>query len=99
MQLEKPKLLWRFRSLDGHLRAVMGMVVQDQPCENVICQLLAIRASVDALLSFVIGQQVQSSLNGLARETCQENRVAEINRLLSLYKLSRRQSLSEAREL
>lgn len=99
MQLEKPKLIWRFRSVEGHLQAVIGMVEQDQPCEQVICQLLAIRGSVDALLSFLIGQQVQRSLDVLACETCPEHRIAEINRLLSLYQLSSRHALLEVREL
>jgi len=91
MQLEKTQLLWRFRSVEGHLRAVIGMVEQDQPNEQVVYQLLAIRGSVDRLLELLIRQRVERCLDALIHETCPERQALEINHLVNLYQYSRKQ--------
>ena len=48
MQPEEQKLIVRLRSAEGHLRAIIGMIETGQPCEDVICQLIAVQAALRA---------------------------------------------------
>lgn len=87
MQREKAQTLWRLRCVEGHLQAVIAMIEQDQPDEQVLCQILAIRGAVDSIFSLLIEQQVECSLDTLGRITCPELQAQEIGRLVSLYKI------------
>jgi DNA-binding FrmR family transcriptional regulator len=87
MQPEKSQILWRLQCIEGHLQAVIGMIEQDQPIDQVVCQLLAIRGSAESLLSLLIEQQVQYSLDTLGSITCPELQAQEIRRLVSLYQI------------
>lgn len=87
MQLEKSQLLWRLQSVEDHLHNVIVMVEQDQPCEQVIYQILAIRSSVESLLELLIRQRVNHCLDILMHENCPERQALEISHLAHLYRI------------
>ena len=88
MQPEEQKLIVRLRSAEGNLRAIIGMIETGQPCEDVICQLIAVQAALRATGLAVLKRQLQASAAVIQSNPCPETRCAELEQLLTLCRLS-----------
>jgi DNA-binding FrmR family transcriptional regulator len=77
-------VIWRLKTAAGHLHAIQELVEAGRPCEEVVHQLRAVKASLRAvetrLLTCQIKQSVEIILNGRA-----EARAVELARLYRLY--------------
>ena len=87
MQPEEQKLVMRLRSAQGHLRAIIGMIENGQPCEDVIYQLIAVQTALRATGLAVLRRQLQASAAVIKSDPCPEIRCAELEQLLALYAL------------
>lgn len=56
----------RLARIEGHVRAVKGMVEQGRACPDVLIQLAAIRAAVEQTSKVVLSDHVESCLRGAA---------------------------------
>lgn len=89
MQADDNKdVLFRLHSASGHLNAVVQMVEEDQPCEEIMHQLLAVQAAIKATGHYLVKKQFEHSANILLTSDCEETRSSESVRLLNLYKLT-----------
>lgn len=66
-QLDKA-LRDRLRRADGQLRGVAGMLGEGRPCEEVVTQLLAVRAAVDRVAAEIVLAHVDECLATLPPE-------------------------------
>ncbi|MGQ9584841.1 MAG: metal-sensitive transcriptional regulator [Anaerolineae bacterium] len=57
-------LLVRLRRLEGQIRGVQRMVAEGRPCDDIVTQLLAVRAAVDQVGLLLLSQQVERCLQG-----------------------------------
>ena len=55
-------LLVRLRRLEGQVRGVQRMVAEGRPCDDIVTQLLAVRAAVDRVGLLLLGHQVENCL-------------------------------------
>ncbi len=90
---EHRAILGRLKSAAGHLRAVIGMVEVGEPCDAVLHQLGAVQAALASAGSAIIDCQVESSAEIILRNPSTEVRVAELERLVTLYGLLTRHSV------
>ena len=88
-------ILNRLKSADGHLRAVIGMLETGVPCEEVLHQLGAVEAALDAAGRALRFCQFQESLERIRHGVSAEARLAELRRLATLYGLEASLHVSE----
>lgn len=82
----------RLRAAEGHLHAVLGMVEAGAPCEEVLHQLGAVEAALCAAGRALRYGQFRQSLEIIQHGTSADARLAELERLATLYGLRFRQS-------
>ncbi len=56
----------RLSRIEGHVRAVKGMVEKGRPCPDVLIQLAAVRAALEQVSKVVLADHVESCLRGAA---------------------------------
>ncbi len=59
-------VLDRLSRIEGHVRAVKGMVEKGRACPDVLIQLAAIRAALEQTSKVVLADHVESCLRGAA---------------------------------
>lgn len=59
---EERELLVRLRRLEGQIRGIQRMVADGRPCEEVVTQILAVRAAVDRVGLLLLSRQVEACL-------------------------------------
>lgn len=56
----------RLSRIEGHVRAVKGMVEEGRACPDVLIQLAAIRSAVEQVSRVILSDHVESCLRGAA---------------------------------
>ncbi|KPV44792.1 metal-sensitive transcriptional regulator [Alicyclobacillus ferrooxydans] len=52
----------RLRRIEGQIRGVLGMMEDQKECKDVVNQLSAIRAAVDRVILYVIGNNMEKCI-------------------------------------
>lgn len=52
----------RLRRVEGQVRGVINMMEQDKTCKDVVTQLSAIRAAVDRVIMYVVGENMEQCI-------------------------------------
>jgi DNA-binding FrmR family transcriptional regulator len=86
------EIVQRLRCAVGHLTAVIEMTEKGRPCEQVLHQLNAVQAALDAAGTKLIMCQVENSQAILRESPSVKRRIAEIKRLQSLYTIFKKYS-------
>jgi DNA-binding FrmR family transcriptional regulator len=92
---ERLAILNRLRSSQGHLRAVIRMVEEDRPCEQILHQLDAIQAALSATRRVLCACELQHSADIILHSPDEAARAAEMQRFASLFDLQARHLVSE----
>jgi CsoR family transcriptional regulator, copper-sensing transcriptional repressor len=72
----------RLRRIEGQIRGIARMIDEDRTCEDVITQLLAVRAGMDRVTSEIVRLHVDRCLRDMPRERAGDE-VARIVTLLN----------------
>ena len=75
----------RLRCAAGHLNAVIEMTETDQPCEQILHQLAAVKAALQITGIKIIECQARSSLDIILNSASVDQRTDELHHLQSLY--------------
>ncbi len=90
---EHGAIVGRLKTAAGHLRSVIAMVEDGEPCDQVLHQLGAVQAALAAAGGTIVDYQVESSAKIILRNPSTEARVAELERLITLYGLLTKHSV------
>lgn len=90
MPVEKQVLLQRLHTSEGHLRAISGMLEDDEPCQQVLHQLNAVQCAIEAVGSLLLQMEVERCLRAIRDNPCPEQRCEQLARLVNLYPLFKR---------
>ena len=90
---EHSAIVGRLKTAAGHLHAVIAMVETGEPCDEVLHQLGAVQAALVAAGGAIVDCQVESSAEIILRNPSTEARVAELERLVTLYGLLSKHSV------
>ena len=82
------KIINRLKTAEGHLQAVTRMAVAGEPCEEILHQLGAVEAALNATGRLLLSCQLQKSVAVMANSPDLEVKVAEIERLSALYQFA-----------
>jgi DNA-binding FrmR family transcriptional regulator len=82
---ERSEIVRRLHISEGHLHAIIGMVETDQPYEQVLHQLQAVRAALRAASACLLTYQVEQSQEIILHSICPEDRIGELAKLRDLF--------------
>jgi DNA-binding FrmR family transcriptional regulator len=86
MQLEeRNEIIKRLHISEGHLHAIISMVATDQPYEQVLHQLQAVRAALRVASACLLTYQVEQSQEIILHSICPEERLGELAKLRGLF--------------
>lgn len=85
MRSENQAVLWRLRTVEGHLHAVSHMLQNDLPCPQIIHQLNAIRCALQATEIEVIRPEIERCIQLLQESPDPDQRMSEITHLSYIY--------------
>lgn len=84
---QQVEIIRRLHCAAGHLKAVIEMAEAGQPGEQVLHQLNAVQAALRVAGTMIVCCQAQSSQEVIRTSPSPEQRVAELERLQSLYRI------------
>lgn len=90
MGFEKQAVLQQLRLTEVHLQVIGRMLVEDQPCQQIIHQLNAVQCAIEAVGSMLLQMEVERCLQTLRDNPCPEQRCEQLARLVNLYPLFKR---------
>lgn len=82
---QQSEIIRRMRCTAGHLNAVINMAEEGRPCEQVLHQLHAVQAALQAVGLGLINCQVQNSQTIILDSSSVEEWTSELKRIQSLY--------------
>ncbi len=94
---QQPEILKRLHCAAGHLNAVIEMAASEKPCEQVLYQLYAVQAALDAVGLRVLMCQVKDSETLILNSSSSNERANELKRLQSLYTIHKHKAFIRAR--
>ena len=84
---EKQAILQRLRIVEGHLHAVHQMLVEDQPCQQVLHQLNAVQCALQAAACLLLQTEVERCLQAVRDKSDSEQQRQALEHLSNLYPL------------
>jgi DNA-binding FrmR family transcriptional regulator len=82
---EKQAILQRLRTVEGHLHAVHQMLVEDQPCQQVLHQLNAVQCALQAAGCQLLQVEVERCLQAIRDKPDPEQQMQALAHLADLY--------------
>jgi DNA-binding FrmR family transcriptional regulator len=82
---EKQAVLQRLRTVEGHLHAVRQMLVEDQPCQQVLHQLNAVQCALQSAGCLLLQIEVERCLQAIRDKPDPEQQVQALEHLSNLY--------------
>ncbi len=76
------EVLSRLRRIEGQVRGLQRMIEQDQPCESIITQIMAVRAALDQVGIHLLTHHVQECVRSASPEESDKQR---LERALNLF--------------
>jgi DNA-binding FrmR family transcriptional regulator len=83
---EKTTTLTRIQFAEGSLRLIISMVETGENCEKVLLQLQALQIALHATGRLLLLHQLQRTIENICHNNCPEERSAEAERLVDLYR-------------
>lgn len=66
--VEKAQVVTRLRRIEGQVRGLVRMVEEEKPCEQILTQMLAVRAALDQAGLRVLDRYIEACLPDHATE-------------------------------
>lgn len=59
-QLEKIKILSRLKRIEGQIRGIQGMIIEDRPCSDIMVQMAAAKSALNQASKLILENHVNS---------------------------------------
>jgi DNA-binding FrmR family transcriptional regulator len=59
-QLEKIKILSRLKRIEGQIRGIQGMIIEDRPCSDIMVQMAAVKSALNQVSKLILENHVNS---------------------------------------
>ncbi len=59
-QLEKIKILSRLKRIEGQIRGIQGMIVEERPCSDIMVQMAAAKSALNQVSKIILENHVNS---------------------------------------
>jgi len=62
-QLEKIKILSRLKRIEGQIRGIQGMIIEERPCSDIMVQMTAVKSALNQVSKLILENHVNSWFN------------------------------------
>jgi len=90
--VRQSEIIQRMRIAAGHLNAVIKMAEENETCEQILHQLHAVQAALNAVGHGLITCQIRDSQKSILESSSAEERLFELKKIQSLYTVFTRYS-------
>ena len=59
-QLEKIKILSRLKRIEGQIRGIQGMIIEERPCSDIMVQMVAVKSALNQASKLILENHVNS---------------------------------------
>lgn len=59
-EVNKINILRRLKKIEGQIRGIQGMILDDRPCEDILMQVSAVRAALHKMTKLILEKKVYS---------------------------------------
>ncbi|MBA7568810.1 transcriptional regulator [Candidatus Atribacteria bacterium 1244-E10-H5-B2] len=59
-QLEKIKILSRLKRIEGQIRGIQGMIIEERPCSDIMVQMAAAKSALNQVSKLILENHVNS---------------------------------------
>jgi len=82
-QLEKIKILSRLKRIEGQIRGIQGMIIEERSCSDIMVQIAAVKSALNHVSKLVLENHVNSWFNSsLSSEDTPQDMITEIMDLI-----------------
>jgi len=82
-QLEKIKILSRLKRIEGQIRGIQGMIIEERPCSDIMVQMAAAKSALDQVSKLILENHVNSWFDSsVSSDDISQEMVAEVMDLI-----------------
>jgi CsoR family transcriptional regulator, copper-sensing transcriptional repressor len=79
------RIVNRLSRIEGHVRGVKSMVLQNSPCPDVLLQIAAVRGALDRVARIVLDEHLSECISRAAREGNMEEEIEQLKAALDRF--------------
>jgi len=82
-QLEKIKILSRLKRIEGQIRGIQGMIIEERPCSDIMVQMTAAKSALNQVSKLILGNHVNSWFNSsVSSDDISQDMINEVMELI-----------------
>ncbi|MDS3861570.1 metal-sensing transcriptional repressor [Thermosynechococcaceae cyanobacterium BACA0444] len=78
-------ILNRLARLEGHIRGIKNMVIEERPCPDVLIQIAAVRGALDRVARLILDEHLTQCVARAAEQGRIETEIAELKAALDRF--------------
>jgi len=82
-QLEKIKILSRLKRIEGQIRGIQGMIIEERPCSDIMVQMAAVKSALNQASKLILENHVNSWFDSsVSSDDISQNMINEVMELI-----------------
>jgi len=82
-QLEKIKILSRLKRIEGQIRGIQGMIIEERPCSDIMVQMAAAKSALNQASKLILENHVNSWFDSsISSDDISQDMITEVMELM-----------------
>ena len=82
-QLEKIKILSRLKRIEGQIRGIQGMIIEERPCSDIMVQMAAAKSALNQASKLILENHVNSWFDSsISSDDISQDMIIEVMELM-----------------
>jgi DNA-binding FrmR family transcriptional regulator len=82
-QLEKIKILSRLKRIEGQIRGIQGMIIEERSCSDIMVQMAAAKSALNQVSKLILENHVNSWFNpSVSSDDISQDMITEVMELI-----------------
>jgi len=82
-QLEKIKILSRLKRVEGQIRGIQGMIIEERPCSDIMVQMTAAKSALNQVSKLILENHVNFRFNSsISSDDISHDMITEVMELI-----------------
>ena len=82
-QLEKIKILSRLKRIEGQIRGIQGMIIEERPCSDIMVQMAAAKSALNQVGKLILENHVNSWFDSsISSDDISQDMITEVMELM-----------------
>lgn len=82
-QFEKIKILSRLKRIEGQIRGIQGMIIEERPCSDIMVQMAAAKSALNQVSKLILENHVNSWFDSsISSDDISQDMITEVMELM-----------------